>query len=343
MKKIVFLRKNPNSVGGAEKYLSRLQRALKERFIPSSVRTYDGSDKLSSALQAILYNAQVKKQKKEDEFYFSLERVENADIYRAGDGVHKVYMKSKKFWFLNPLNFVYPYLEKKCFQNCKKIITNSNFIKEQIIKTYNINPDKIVTIYNGVNIPAKTQNALAKVKMCEKFGLDIEKHTIIFVGTGFKRKGVTEFLNIISNLKNSVNSIVVGKDKELDKYIKKAKSLGLNTLFVGEQKNVSDFYEAGDIFLFPTHYEPFSNVVLEAMAYSCIAITTKQNGASEILNEKFVMQNPNDMTICKIIDELLENEEKMQKEKEKNFKQANEFNIQKNAELTLKVINEYIN
>ena len=151
MKKIVFLRTNPNAVGGAERYLRRLVKAINELGIQTEIRSYLGDTGISSWKKALNFNRQVKRQKKEDEFYFSLERVSCADIYRAGDGVHKVYRATKSFWWLNPLNFVYPYLEKKCFKNSQKIITNSNFIKEQIISTYEIEPEKITTIYNGVN------------------------------------------------------------------------------------------------------------------------------------------------------------------------------------------------
>ena len=128
MKKIVFLRTNPTSIGGAENYLKRVFEALQKSGITCEVRSFNGNQKTSSWLKALLFNSQVCKQKKDDEFYFSLERVSCAEIYRAGDGVHKVYRKEKRFWFFNPLHFIYPYLEKKCFQNSKKIITNSNFI-----------------------------------------------------------------------------------------------------------------------------------------------------------------------------------------------------------------------
>ena len=117
MKKIVFLRTNPNAVGGAERYLRRLVKAINELGIQAEIRSYLGDAGISSWKKALNFNRQVKRQKKEDEFYFSLERVSCADIYRAGDGVHKVYRATKNFWWLNPLNFVYPYLEKRCFKN----------------------------------------------------------------------------------------------------------------------------------------------------------------------------------------------------------------------------------
>ena len=161
MKKIVFLRLDLDAIGGAQRYLSRLVKALKDSGVACETRGFIGSKKLSSWIKALRFNSQAKRQKGADEIYFSLERITCADIYRAGDGVHKVYMKTKPFWFTNPLNFVIPYLEKRTFKNAKKIIANSNFIKRQICETYGIAEEKIAVVYNGVNLPMRVQKGSA--------------------------------------------------------------------------------------------------------------------------------------------------------------------------------------
>ncbi|WP_033915711.1 glycosyltransferase family 4 protein [Campylobacter sputorum] len=342
MKKIVFLRTNPKAIGGAEKYLQRVVDILEKNSIKYEIRSFNGNQKISSWLKALMFNHQVCKQKRDDEIYFSLERVSCADIYRAGDGVHKVYKNQKKLWFLNPLNFIYPYLEKKCFQNSKKIIANSNFIKNQIIKTYDINPQKIKTIYNGVNLPQKINKTSIKAEICANFNLDANKPLILFVGSGFKRKGVKELLYILKNLNFSHNSIIIGKDKNIKKYKNLAKNLGLDTLFLGSRDDTNKFYEASDIFLFPTSYEPFSNVVLEALSYGCVCFTTKQNGASEILSDEFVMSLPNDFEISKVIDKFLNNTNLLKAQSQKNIEISQNFSIEKNVKLTMETINENI-
>lgn len=343
MKKLVFLRQNVNAIGGAEIYLKRLQKALELMSVSSEIRSFKGSNSLSSWIKALKFNAQVKRQKRENELYFSLERVGSADIYRAGDGVHKVYMKSKIFWFLNPLNFVYPYLEKRCFQNSKLIITNSNFIKNQIIQTYNIDENKIKTIYNGINLPKKVEKGRAKFEVCKEFGIDLLTPIVLFVGSGFKRKGLREFLQILSKVDEKFNVIIVGKDKKMQAYKKMAKKLSINAIFTGTQKNVAKFYEASDIFLFPTKYEPFSNVVLEAMSFKNAVITTATNGASEILDSEFVMRDCLDFEISNLIQNLLKDSQKLFEIQEKNYEISKNFSIENNANLTLEAINAYLN
>jgi len=66
-------------------------------------------------------------------------------------------------------------------------------------------------------------------------------------------------------------------------------------IFCGPQKENYIFYAASDIFVFPTLYEPFGNVHLEALASGLPVITTRMSGASEIIRDKihgFVIDRP---------------------------------------------------
>ena len=338
MKKLKFIRANKTKHGGAEVYLSRLSNALEEKNIDHELIHSPISKILPSWLRVMLFNLYVCLSKK-DSFYFSLERISCPNIYRAGDGVHKVFLEVEKKSRLNPLHFVYLYLEKRTFENSKKIIANSNMIKQQIIDTYGISSEKIEVVYNG--IPLKEKVNFTSLK--EEFGLKDEK-IILYVGSGFKRKGVNEALELVSKLKNNFKFIVVGKEKKLKYYKEYAKELGIEdkVIFTGPRDDVDKFYSMSDLFLFPTRYEPFSNVVLEAMVYENVVITTKQNGASEILDERFHMKSANDFSILTWIDELLKDDELLNEIKFSNKEKVKEFSIENNVNQTLKVIEKLI-
>lgn len=346
-KSIVFLRLNPKAIGGAQNYLLRLKNELKNVGVSSTIRSFKKAKFLPnfiypSWLKALLFNVFVKKMKAQNELYFSLERVTCAEIYRAGDGVHRKYRTLKPFWFLNPLNFVYPYLEKRCFKFAKLIITNSNMIKNEIIKFYGIDENKIITIYNGINLPKSIDKLGAKRALQNDFHILVDKKIILFVGSGFKRKGLKEFLLTLSRLKSEYIAIIIGKDKKSQKYQNLAKKLKVNAIFTGQRKDVNIFYEASDVFVLPTHYEPFSNVVLEAMSYENAVITTAQNGTSEIIDKNFILSTPNDEKSVFLIEKLLNDEAFLKSTQIKNAKIAQNFSIAKNAKLTLKAINAYI-
>jgi len=343
MKQIKFIRANKTKFGGAEVYLSRLSEQLNILGIPHQLVHSRIPKFLPSWLRVLFFNIQVCSNKK-DNIYFSLERISCADIYRAGDGVHKIFVDIEKKSQLNPLHKVYIYLEEKCFQNAKKIIANSNMIKQQIIDTYGIDKNKIDVIYNGISLENPNFKE-SYLKLNQEFSINKNNGEKIFlyVGSGFKRKGVEEFLIILSKLKfQNFKAFVIGKEKKINYYKNLAKELGIDTkvIFTGPRDDVKDFYTISDIFLFPTRYEPFSNVVLEAMNYSNVVITTKQNGASEILDENYTMKSSKDYTIVEKIDDLLVNQEKIDKIKLDNMQIVKNFTIEKNVEKTLKVIEQ---
>lgn len=341
MKKILFIRLNDTPFGGAQRYMKRLVDELGKRGFEIDTVFSPYSNTLPSWLRVLLFDRFVSKlrAREKDTIFFSLERVSSTDIYRAGDGVHKAFLKTKGF-SLNPLHLSYLYLEKRCFNNSKKIIANSKRVKEEIIEYYGIDENKIEVIYNGVNLPSKIDKDGAKLKLSQEFGIDRDTPIILYVGSGFERKGVAQFLEIISKLESEFVAFVVGKEKRLDRYKKLAKDLRVEqkVIFTGARSDVEEFYSASDIFLFPTKYEPFSNVVLEALSYGSVVFTTVQNGASEILDSYFVMESPNDIEIYKKIDKLLSDRERLLKLQEESIKLSKEFSIEQNAKETVRVI-----
>lgn len=347
MKKIKFIRANKTKFGGAEVYLSRLSDKLMQlnighELVHSSIPKF-----LPSWIKVLLFNLQVCFNKKSNDIYFSLERITCPDIYRAGDGVHKVFVNIENKSKFNPLHLVYLFIEKRTFNHAKRIIANSNMVKKQIIETYNISENKIKVIYNG--FPLETFDRNKSLKKLEKefdFLENLNKDKIIlFVGSGFKRKGVEEFLRILNQLTNkNFRAFIIGKEKKMNYYKDLSSGLGLanKVIFTGPRTDVKDFYSISDIFIFPTRYEPFSNVILEAMNYANVVFTTKQNGASEILEDEFIMNNSEDFEVCKKIDKLLECDYEIEKVKKRNLEIIKNFSIEKNVKETLDVINEVI-
>ncbi|MDB9828938.1 glycosyltransferase family 4 protein [Candidatus Thioglobus sp.] len=341
MKKIHLIREKPSKFGGAEVYLSRLSKALKVEGIKYQIVNSIFPSFLPSWLRIILFNFQVCLTKK-NKMYFSLERIVCPDVYRAGDGVHKVFLNIENKSKLNPLHPIYLFLEKRCFNNAKFIIANSNMIKDEIINTYGIRPNKIDVVYNGVE--SKTINHESSFKKLSKeFDIDKNSSILLYVGSGFKRKGVEEFLEIIAKLKNqSVKAFIIGKEKNLEYYQQLSKDLKIDktVIFTGSRADVDDFYTISDIFLFPTRYEPFSNVVLEAMSFENAVFTTRQNGAHEILTDEYIMTSSKDFSVAKKIDDLLEDAKELSGIKRENKLIASKLSIELNMQKTIEVINK---
>ena len=339
-KKIYFIRSSSTKYGGAENYLQRLPNSLKKEKLDHEIINSQIPKFIPSWLRALLFNMQLCLTKK-DKFYFSLDRITCPDIYRAGDGVHKVFISIEKKSKFNLLHPVYLYLERNCFNHSKYIIANSNMIKKQIIDTYDINSQKIKVIYNGIDLKNHNYTKSFK-KLSQEFFIKEGQPVLLYVGSGFKRKGVTEFLKIFSELKTKdVRAFIIGNDKNIKYYKNLSIELKINNrvTFTGARLDVDDFYTISDIFLFPTHYDPFSNVVLEAMNFNNAVFTTISNGASEILDKDFIMNHPYDDKVISSIDNLLADKDLLNKVKMKNKKVSQLFSIQNNLNKTLDVIN----
>ena len=340
-KKIYLIRSSKTKLGGAENYLSRLSKALEKNNIEYQVINSPFPKFLPSWIRSILFNIHLNFLK-QDKFFYSLERITCPDLYRAGDGVHKVFLSIEVKSKFNLLHPTYLYLEKKCFKNAKSIIANSKMVKDEIIRTYNINPNKIDIIYNGIEFKAVNFKKSFK-KLSKEFRIIQDQPILLYVGSGFKRKGVEEFLRIVAMLKTKgVKAFVVGKENNMSYYQNLSKKLNIDNqiFFTGPRIDVNDFYTISDIFLFPTHYDPFSNVVLEAMYFDNVVFTTRSNGASEILDPSFIMNSPYDKKVAASIDNLINNRASLNEVKNKNKKISRQFPIEKNLKKTLEVINK---
>lgn len=340
MKKITFVRRQYNPYGGAERYFQRLIEAMRERNrYEVQIWHIEQPRWMASWIKMLYYNFQVCSRKK-NEFLFSNDRLTCLDIHRAGGGAHKAFLKTKGFT-LNPLHPVYLWLEKRTLQNAKTIIANSMKVKKDILDSYDIDPEKIKVIYNGVPIRPFDKES-AKRQLCQEFGIPQETKILLYVGSGFERKGVKELLDLFKEIGPDFRAFVVGKEKRIERYeaIAAAHGLDKKLFFTGPRKDVETFYAAADLFLFPTRYEPFSNVVLEALSYENVVFTTAQNGASEILEERYVMKTPDDKSVLPLIERLLTDEEALKKAQKKAGELAKNYSIEKNVEKTIEVIEE---
>jgi len=137
----------------------------------------------------------------------------------------------------------------------------------------------------------------------------------------------------------------VGKDKNIRYYQQLAKEFNIDkkVIFTGPREDVDDFYTISDIFILPTHYEPFSNVILEAMNFKNVVFTTRQNGASEILNPEYMAESPNDLSIVPTIKKLLSDKNKLEEEKATNRETSKKFSIERNLKESLKIISTVVN
>lgn len=235
----------------------------------------------------------------------SHERIVGCDVFRAGDGVHATWLEHRRRVSSGlkqlgvRLNAHHRYLlatERAMFESPKlrAVICNSQMVKADILRHFDIDPAKLRVILSGVDTTVFHSGLRELYRTQTRKSLRIPKAApvALFVGSGFERKGLIGFLMGLADqsgharlTRESVRGVVVGHDKHLTRFQSFADQLGLSdrVSFVGGVNDVRPFYAAADIFVLPTLYDPLPNACLEAMACGLPVITSTGSGAAELI------------------------------------------------------------
>jgi UDP-glucose:(heptosyl)LPS alpha-1,3-glucosyltransferase len=121
-------------------------------------------------------------------------------------------------------------------------------------------------------------------------------------------------------------------------YVSLARKKGVNAdrmFFAGHVKDIEKWYGMADVFVLPSRYEPFANVCLEAMACGLPVITTKTNGASEIITpgeDGFILEDWKDSATLSTFLSRLADKDLLRKMGEKAARKATGFTWERHLE-----------
>ena len=227
----------------------------------------------------------------------SYERLSCCDIYHAVDGVHAEWLRQRRrisgsirsFGVaLNPRHRYVLAAERAMFTSprFKAAICISVMVKNDILRHFNIDPARLHVIYSGVDTIKFSPALRTEFRDAARSKLAIPRDApvVLFVGSGFERKGLATFLRALA-ASNKHYGIVVGKDKNNARFLAMTQKLGLQNRvsFTGGVSDTRPYYAASDVFVLPTLYEPFGLVCLEAMACGVPVITSTSAGAAELI------------------------------------------------------------
>ena len=222
-------------------------------------------------------------------------------------------------------------LEKKAANMADKVITVSNAMKGELI-AYGFPSDKIEVVWNGVDYKKYSQDRVPLEKVQEirsRYGVTQESKLILFIGRLTGVKGVDRLIMAMSQVLSRfprTKLLVIGKGEMEGELVRLATSLGIsnNVIFnfnmLPEDERIAH-YAACDLAVFPSLYEPFGIVALEAMAMKKPIVVGARgvSGLREIVISSGEKQtgyhvnpyDPND--IAWGIDSLLADEDKMRR------------------------------
>jgi len=240
----------------------------------------------------------------------SFDRILTQDTFRAGGGPRKILLEKmkkhgglvRKLWYsIGLYNYLAVRIENLQVSGNKsrKIIAVSEQTKREFMELYDIPEEQIVVIHNGVDCvrfnPQRHLNEGKKLR--EHLKIPRDAPVVLFVGTGFRRKGLRRLLGLWERYEMpGVYLLVVGHDARLS-YYRRRWSRENEVIFAGQQEKVEDYYACANLLVLPAIQEAFGNVVLEAMASGLPVVTVAGVGAMDHVNGALtdgILSNPDD-------------------------------------------------
>ena len=184
------------------------------------------------------------------------------------------------------------WVERTSLQMADAVIAVSEGTKADILEHFDIDPNKIAVIYNGIKVeqyqPTTATDAL------EKHGVDPSKPFVLFVGRITRQKGIVHMVNAIKYINPDVQVVLCAGAPDTKEYlaemedaVKAVRREGCkNLIWVQEmlsKPQVIQMYSHATVFCCPSIYEPFGIINLEAMACHTAVVASAVGGIKEVV------------------------------------------------------------
>jgi UDP-glucose:(heptosyl)LPS alpha-1,3-glucosyltransferase len=191
--------------------------------------------------------------------------------------------------------------------NFRKIVAMSKLAADQIRGRYGLSADEVEVVYNGVDLARFNPGNRARLaaEFRERLGIAKDELCLLVVGNDYRRKGVDTVIEAAASLRHDASFgktfrvLVVGKERHAREqvFIKKSRELGVADLmkFHGPNAGIERFFAVADLFVLPTRFDIFGQVVLEAMASGVPPIVSATAGAAECVQDGvtgYVLHDP---------------------------------------------------
>lgn len=185
------------------------------------------------------------------------------------------------------------WLEKTALEMADAVIAVSDETRRDIERLFNVPPEKIHIIYNGIDpdeyTPATSHAAL------RRFGVNPHEPYILFVGRITRQKGIIHLLNAIKYLDPGFQVVLCAGAPdtpeiaaEMKRAVAAAQQARPGVIWIEEMldnRSKIEFYTHAGVFVCPSIYEPFGIINLEAMACGTAVVASSVGGIREVVRQ----------------------------------------------------------
>jgi glycogen synthase len=181
--------------------------------------------------------------------------------------------------------------EKTALEMADAIIAVSEGTKTDILKHFNVSPEKVHVIYNGID--TEEYQPVDPTPALTKFNIPTDKPFVLFVGRITRQKGIIHLVEAIKHMQEDYNVVLCAGAPdtpeiaaEMKAAVAKASQERSGVYWIDEMVDKTDIiqlYSGADVFCCPSIYEPFGIINLEAMACETPVIASMVGGIPEVV------------------------------------------------------------
>ena len=171
----------------------------------------------------------------------------------------------------------------------RRVVAVSSGTKRELVRYYGVRAEKIDVVPNMVDERVRlspSERARQRRETRSRHGIPEDALVLLFVAAGdFKRKGLQSVLGALALVPDPLVRLLVVGQEDIDYYLEQSRALGIaeRVVFAGHRRDVEGYYAAADCFVYPSAYEAFSLVSLEAAGAGLPLIVTRINGTDELV------------------------------------------------------------
>lgn len=183
------------------------------------------------------------------------------------------------------------WVEKTAIEMADAIIAVSKETKEDVLKFFDVEEDKVKVIYNGIDLQQYTPTE--DTSTLREYGVDPAKPFVLFVGRITRQKGIIHLVNAIKYIDPDTQVVLCAGApdtpeiaKEMEDSVKEVKKNRDNVIWISkmlEKEEVIQLYSHADVFCCPSIYEPFGIINIEAMACHTAVVASAVGGIKEVV------------------------------------------------------------
>jgi glycosyltransferase involved in cell wall biosynthesis len=201
------------------------------------------------------------------------------------------------------------------------ISVNSKAVANDTFRRDGVDRNKIVCIYNGLNLSRFNLPANTRELMRSKLGLSQSDFAWVKVANLVDYKGHIDLIQAFAGFSKSFSArlFLVGRDRGAQSGIELMVSkLGIadRIVFLGDRSDVPEILSAMDGYVMASHTEGFSNAILEAMAARIPIVATNVGGNAEALQDGelgILVEPHNHIALARAMQQIMDNQELRQR------------------------------